>query len=146
MFKLAIIVAVISGIFRPSYFKACESCTRAEMKRHYQPMIQHVSQNTNLPEAFIWSYFIIETGGKSNALINFNNPAGIMEKHNGSYRVKRFANPTQGIKEWIRVLNLRHYDAAKNCKGEQLYKEFGYTYHPDSSHELRYQVSKTWNK
>ena len=144
MFKLAIIVAVISGIFRPSYFNECKDCTRAEMRRHYLPMIQHVSQNTQLPEEFIWAYFITETGGKSNALLKYNNPAGIMEKHNGSYRVKRFATPTDGIKEWVRVLNLPIYNNAKTCKGEQLYKQFGYIYHPDGTHDLRYKISKTW--
>jgi hypothetical protein len=135
-------------IFSPSYFKDCKDCSRKQMMEHYRPMIQYVSLQTDLPQHFIWGYFIIETGGNSNALVRHNNPAGIKNPSkplgDGRYAIETYTTPVQGIEQWVRVLSLGIYKEAKAHKGEELYKEMGYIYHPNSSHILRYQVGKAW--
>ena len=131
-------------IFSSSYFTECKDCTRKQMATHYRPMIEYVAEQTDLPQHLIWGYFIMETGGKSNALVNYNNPAGIMECIGNNCQVKKFNTPLDGISAWIRVLNNKAYKVAKTYKGEQLYIQMGCIYHPDSSHKLRYQVGRTW--
>jgi len=135
---------VASLIFSSSYFTDCKDCTRKQMATHYRPMVEYVASQTDLPQHFIWGYFIMETGGKSNALVNYNNPAGIMKCINSNCKVNKFNTPQEGIEAWIRVLNSKVYENAKQCEGEQLYIQMGYIYHPDSKHTLRYQIGKQW--
>ena len=58
----------------------------------------------------------METGGKSNALVNYNNPAGIMKCIGNNCKVNKFNTPQEGIEAWIRVLNQDVYTDAKTMR------------------------------
>lgn len=130
---------------------------REAIKEIYEPFFDYIADQTNLEPAFIYAYFIYETGGDSELWRDYQNPGGIKAKHGPKYWDDcqgkcTFADLSgltirQVADRWSEVFNIPRY---KRCKGKSLpqcfecFMEQGY--HSSKRWKPRYQIALTYGR
>lgn len=117
------------------------SLTRKELARKTAYGFAYIAQETGFSREFLWSYYITETGGKSNALVNGYNFGGIQPQG----VTARYLDVWSGICAWIRVLNNKWYDQCRGLRGADCQRCMRERNYHMGSWQYRYRIElKYW--
>jgi hypothetical protein len=134
--------------------------TREIFIKHYLESFKYISKNTGLSVAQLYTILFFETGGNNMLWRKYNNGACVKASKGRSGTTKQtddcgsvpcifstYDTPELFFRDWIRILNLNRYSAAKNKTNIQCFNQLKKGgWHSDNSQHIRAKLANSIDK